>query len=95
VQAGALPICPLCVTDAQRLPVDANGRPTGDKTGFMGKRNRSGQWKVRWFVLKDKLLQYYKVHTEAYTHWRKHTQRRTASHLRDHTGTLITCVYGV
>ena len=27
----------------------------------MGKRNRSGQWKIRWFVLKDKLLQYYKV----------------------------------
>ena len=29
----------------------------------MGKRNRSGVWKVRWFVLKDKLLQYYKVRT--------------------------------
>ena len=46
---------------ARALPTDANGLPAGDKSGYMGKRNRSGQWKIRWFVLKDKLLQYYKV----------------------------------
>jgi len=38
-----------------------SGLPTGDKAGYMGKRNQAGVWKVRWFVLKDKLLQYYKV----------------------------------
>ena len=38
------------------------GLPGGDKAGYLLKRGRSTNiWKGRWFVLKDKVLQYYKV----------------------------------